>query len=119
MLPSIWRNSWAKSKHPQLTILKISFLSPERVVQLPELAQFICRAEYLKFAKFRRAHIDFQDTFADISFDYSEAGPHPCSLDLKIEVIGLGLSVYDPVPLPTPHPIFLYHFQRARSLNHH
>jgi hypothetical protein len=57
----------AQLETPQLTDLTITFFSLESVVQVPELFQFICRAEYLKLAEFRRAHIDFNDVVTEIS----------------------------------------------------
>ena len=69
---------------PQLTNLKISFSSLEGVSHVPELFQFICRAEYLKLAEFRRAQIYFHDVSTDIRLDCSQEEPHPCYLDLTI-----------------------------------
>ena len=74
----------AQIETPQLNDLAITFFSPERVVQVPELFQFIYRTDYLKLAEFRRARIDFHDIVTNISFGCSQAEPRPCYLNLTV-----------------------------------
>jgi hypothetical protein len=74
----------AQMETPQLANLSIKIYSSDPVVQLPQLFQFISRAEYLKPAKFRRARARFSEAGSEagarIILDCSR---HPCHLELE------------------------------------
>jgi len=78
----------AQTETPQLAYMKITFFPFERVTQVPQvpqLFQFIGRAEYLKLAEFRRARIHFSDRGAHITLDCLRAKRHPCYLNLGVD----------------------------------
>jgi hypothetical protein len=76
----------AQMETPQLANLSITF-SSDRVVQVPQLFQFIDRVEYLKQAQFRHARTLFSEVGTHICLDHPQGGRHRCYLNLRFNCL--------------------------------